>query len=178
LRDRKEDIPELAQYFFEHSKGRKDEENPKIPSSLLPYFQTYDWPGNVRELENTVARILALARGDEITPADLPAFLRWVPASAATEKVILPEEGLSLEAVERNVIVAALRKFGGNQSTAARYLSITRKVLMNRIAKYRIHKTETQGEAPLDLTSTLTVGGAKQLHKEGPSAKAADKGAR
>jgi ribosomal protein S17E len=54
---------------------------------------------------------------------------------------------MSLEALERKVIVAALTKFHGNQSNAARYLSITRKVLMNRIAKYQIQKTEMQGDS-------------------------------
>jgi two-component system NtrC family response regulator len=146
LRDRKEDIPEFVLHFFETSKKRHGKEDLGLPASLLPYFQNYDWPGNIRELENTMARLVVLSRGNEITLNDLPPFLRQTPISGEAASVALPEDGMSLEALERKVIVAALTKFHGNQSNAARYLSITRKVLMNRIAKYQIQKTEMQAD--------------------------------
>ena len=147
LRERKEDIPEFVLHFFETSKKRHGKESLGLPDTLLPYFQNYDWPGNIRELENTVARLVVLSRGSEITLADLPAFLRQTPIAGESAPVPLPAEGMSLEALERKVIVATLAKFHGNQSNAARYLSITRKVLMNRIAKYQIQKTEMQGDS-------------------------------
>jgi DNA-binding NtrC family response regulator len=111
---------------------------------LLPYFQNYSWPGNVRELENAVARMVLLARGDTITLADLPAFLNPAAQSPAVRKPPASEEFIGLKAMERAAIVSALQKFGGNQSSAARYLKISRKVLINRIAKFHILKSEAR----------------------------------
>jgi len=145
LRERKDDIPELVQHFFEAGRRRHGRDNLKLPPSLLPHFQHYDWPGNVRELENAVARIVVLCRGDQVTLADLPSFLHSAPHRLEPEKMVLPEEGLSLDDLERGVILAALRKFRGNQSKAARYLSITRKVLLNRITRHGIKKAEVHG---------------------------------
>jgi len=161
LRDRKDDIPELIQHFFERAKARHGRDV-RFTNSLLPYFQNYNWPGNVRELENIVSRIVVLSRGEEITLADLPEFLhRASPQAVEAGKMVLPKEGVSLDNVERNLIVAALRKFQGNRSSAARYLSITRKVLMNRIAKYHIRKIEMfsdETQASLELGSKENPG--------------------
>ncbi|HEY6344401.1 MAG TPA: sigma-54 dependent transcriptional regulator [Bryobacteraceae bacterium] len=151
LRERMEDISELVVHFFERSKERLGKSHLKLPSSMLSYFQNHDWPGNVRELENTLSRIVVLCRGDQVMPSDLPVFLHGASSYLEPEKLILPENGLSLEALERSVILAALRRFNGNQTNAARHLSISRKVLMNRMAKYRIRKSEVQA-----LTSDLS----------------------
>ncbi|HEY7338588.1 MAG TPA: sigma-54 dependent transcriptional regulator [Bryobacteraceae bacterium] len=142
LRERKDDIPELVQHFFEAGKQRHGRDNLKLPASLMAHFQNYDWPGNVRELENAVSRIVVLGRGEQVSLADLPPFLHSSPPTVEPEKMVLPEEGLSLDGLERNVILAALRKFRGNQSKAARYLAITRKVLLTRITKHGIKKAE------------------------------------
>jgi DNA-binding NtrC family response regulator len=183
LRDRKEDLPELVQYFFENTKRRHGKDDLRLPHSLLPYFQNHDWPGNVRELENTISRIIVMCRGAEVTLADLPAFLHSAPpgvatgvatGGAGTQTATLPEEDRSLQAVERNLIVSALRKFNGNQSSAARHLSITRKVLMNRIAKYHISKMEMQGE-PVHPASESAIPSAKPSGKQDLLAKAAQK---
>ncbi len=144
LRERREDIPALVEKFFESSKRRYGRERLKFPEFLMPQFQSHDWPGNVRELENIIARIVVLSSGDEITGVELPAALRPALPVRAGQTLMLPEEGLSLPELERNVIVAALRRFMGNQSGAARYLSITRKVLVTRIAKHRISEAELE----------------------------------
>jgi len=139
LRERREDIPEFVEQFFERSKEKLKKEHLTLPSSLLPYFQNYPWPGNVRELENVVERIVVLARGEEVSVADLPDFLRGIPKES-NSKMPLPDQGLSLEEMEKNMIVSALMKFNGNQSQTARYLGITRKVLLTRMAKYRVQR--------------------------------------
>jgi two-component system NtrC family response regulator len=140
LRERREDIPEFVEQFFERSKEKLKKEHLTLPSSsLLSYFQNYRWPGNVRELENVVERIVVLARGEEVSVADLPDFLRGV-AKESNSKMPLPDQGLSLEEMEKNMIVSALMKFNGNQSQTARYLGITRKVLLTRMAKYRVQR--------------------------------------
>jgi two-component system NtrC family response regulator len=101
----------------------------------------------VRELENVIARMVVLSHSEELTLMDLPAFLRLPPPSQGTQTMTLPDEGLNLPHLERNVILASLRKFKGNQSDAARYLSITRKVLINRIAKFQIQGAEWNDQA-------------------------------
>jgi DNA-binding NtrC family response regulator len=168
LRERKDDVPELVQQFFQRSKHRHRRPELKLPSSLLPYFLNYDWPGNVRELENAIARITVLSRGDEVTLVDLPDYLRPAPAPMGKERFILPEQGLSLEGLERSVIVAALRKFNGNQSNAARYLSITRKVLINRMAKYGIGKAELQASGGAPNVLEFNIGGNAGLNPDLP----------
>ena len=144
LRERKEDIPELVEQFFAASKLRYGKETLKFPSHLLPYFQNSDWHGNVRELENVVARLVLLSHDDEITVSDLPLSLLPTRTDTAVQLPVLPQEGVKLEDLERTLIVAALNKFNGNQSNAAKYLSITRKVLINRIAKFQIQGTGRQ----------------------------------
>ena len=83
--------------------------------------------------------------------------------------MILPEEGLSLDGLERGVILAALQKFRGNQSKAARYLSVTRKVLLNRITKHGIKKAEVHGPDQGSESEASTVAEAPGLAKP-PSA--------
>jgi two-component system NtrC family response regulator len=146
LRERKEDIPELVEEFFVASKLRYGKETLKFPSHLMPYFQNSDWHGNVRELENVVARLVLLAHDDELAVSDLPISLLPTRTDTVVPFPVLPQEGVKLEDLERNLIVAALNKFNGNQSNAAKYLSITRKVLINRIAKFQIRGTGRQAK--------------------------------
>jgi two-component system NtrC family response regulator len=147
LRDRKEDIPALVWEFFQRSRQRYGKERLSLPSELMPYFLNYNWPGNIRQLENVLERIVLLSRGDSVTVADLPDNLREQSAVKEASKVAFETEGLSLEAVERELIIQALRKFNWNQTQAARHLDISRKTLMYRIAKYGIEKSTAQGQS-------------------------------
>lgn len=90
----------------------------------------------MRELENIIERIVALARGDEITLNDLPDFLRRERAPVEALHLDLPPHGISLEAVEKELIVRALEKFNGNQTHAAQYLDISRKTFIYRMEKF------------------------------------------
>ena len=109
-----------------------------LPPALIPYFQRYSWPGNIRELQNIIERITVLSRGDEITAADLPEDLRKQSASPDAASLDLNPDGISLEGIERDLIVRALEKFSGNQTQAARYLDISRKALIYRMEKHGI----------------------------------------
>lgn len=151
LRDRVEDIPELVEHFF--LKLREKQERPELvlPPALLPRFQDYRWPGNVRELENVIERIVVLARGDEITLADLPDFLRRERPAVDLLQLELPPKGLSLESVEKELLVRALEKFQGNQTHAAKYLDISRKALIYRLEKYGIKKKAAEGQDEEEL---------------------------
>jgi two-component system NtrC family response regulator len=140
LRERASDIPELVQEFFVRHKQKHGKENLTLPLDLLPYFSRYHWPGNVRQLENLVERLVVLSPGPEITPADLPDFLRTEPREAQDPSANSPAGGAGLEAVQREMIMNALLKAGGNQTRAADALGVSRKTLLYRMEKYGIPK--------------------------------------
>ncbi|HWB96366.1 MAG TPA: sigma-54 dependent transcriptional regulator [Bryobacteraceae bacterium] len=151
LRDRADDIPELVQHFFVQAKEVQGRPDLVLPAGLLPRFQDYRWPGNIRELENVIERVVVLARGEEITLADLPDFLRRERPAVDMLQLELPARGISLEAVEKELILRALEKFRGNQTHAARYLDISRKALRYRMEKHGIVKRAAEDEEDLDL---------------------------
>jgi DNA-binding NtrC family response regulator len=106
---------------------------------FLAGLQALPWPGNVRELENAIDRALVLRRHeDRLTPEDLPPRgpQREVPGDPL--RLAIPDEGLSLAAVERSLIGQALAKTGGNRSRAARLLGITRQTLLYRMEKHQL----------------------------------------
>ncbi|MCC6367138.1 MAG: sigma-54-dependent Fis family transcriptional regulator [Bryobacterales bacterium] len=150
LRDRAEDIPELVQHFFVKTKEEQGRPDLVLPPGLLPRFQDYRWPGNIRELENVIERIVVLARGEEIMLGDLPDFLRRERPAIDMLQLELPAGGISLEAVERELIVRALEKFHGNQTHAAKYLDISRKALIYRMEKHGIRKKAGEGEEEME----------------------------
>ena len=149
LRERAEDIPDLVQHFFIRAKEKADRPGAVLPASLMKYFQNYRWPGNIRELENVIERIVVLSREDEITVADLPDFLREEHVSVDTLQLNLPPQGVSLEAVEKELIERALNKFNWNQTHTARYLDISRKALMYRMEKHGIRRAGHEN-TPMD----------------------------
>lgn len=136
LRERAGDIPELLRHFFVEARERLGRPELELPDALMPHFQNYRWPGNIRELENVVERLVVLSRGDTITLADLPESIRSMPSSTDSLRLDLPEQGISLDAVERELILKALKKFNGNQTHAAKYLDVSRKTLIYRMEKH------------------------------------------
>ncbi len=140
LRERQDDIAELVEAFFERSKQRHGRQELKLSPALLPYFSAHRWPGNVRELENLIERIVVLARGDEVRLEDLPEHLRRERPALDAINLELPPHGISLEGVERELILRALEKCNWNQTKAAHYLDISRKVLIYRMEKFGLRK--------------------------------------
>jgi two-component system NtrC family response regulator len=140
LRERTGDIPELVTLFFRKYQERMNRPDLKLPPALLPYFTTHRWPGNVRELENVIERLVVLVPGDEITVNDLPESLRREKPALDAIELELPPEGISLEAVEKELILRALQKCNWNQTKAAEYLDISRKVLIYRMEKFDLRK--------------------------------------
>jgi two-component system NtrC family response regulator len=136
LRERREDIRPLIQHFL-RSLGAPPRLS--IAPDAFRAMESYPWPGNVRELENALERALIFQRGDSIGLADLPETIRAPRAREAPAlPVELPADGLSLEGVEKELILRALEKHDWNQSRAARYLGITRHTLLYRMEKHGI----------------------------------------
>ena len=135
LRERKDDIPLLVNHFLKKFNPSQDV---RVDHEALAALTAYGWPGNVRELENAIERASVLKRGDMITSADLPDKLKKEKASVENIILNLPEKGISLEDLEKNLIIKALERHKGNQTRAAEYLGITRPTLIYRMEKYGI----------------------------------------
>ena len=110
----------------------------------------YPWPGNIRELENVIERALVLDRDGVLGLDDLPERLHASGRRFGNVRVELPDEGISLEAVERDLILAALEKHGGNQTRAAAYLDITRSTLLYRCQKHGLDREKLPSVTPED----------------------------
>ena len=136
LRERKEDIPLLANRFLIEAGNRYGRTALRFSSEVFRIFQQYAWPGNVRELKNTVERLGILAASDIIQPQDLPEEILQVTAGSGELPFSLPDSGLDLEALEKEILRQALAKHNGNRTHAARYLHMTRDTLLYRIQKF------------------------------------------
>jgi two-component system NtrC family response regulator len=158
LRNRGDDIPDFVHYFFEASKQRHRKPELSLPPQIVPYFSSYRWPGNVRQLENAIERIVVLSSSDHVTLNDLPEFLRPTRRQLDRTQSAGSAEGLNLAAVERDLIVQALRQFSWNQSRAAKYLGITRKTLLYRIAKYGIENWESKSDSSVGEFRSAVAG--------------------
>ncbi len=139
LRERAEDVPALVQHFFAKCRIKHAREELKLPADLICLLAKYSWPGNVRQLENAIERIVLLARGSEVTLQDLPDFVQH--RAQPSDDILpssLPETGVDLGAMEKEVMLRTLLKFGGNQSRAARFLQLSRRTLAYRLEKHGI----------------------------------------
>jgi two-component system, NtrC family, response regulator AtoC len=135
LRERKDDIPVLAEYFLR----KFNEENQKKVVGFSPeandYLLRYEWPGNIRELENAVERAVILARGDMIDANDLSQQSLYLPHRTPG--------GKTMREMEKNHILNVLIEAGGNCSEASRLLGISRMTLYNKIKAYGLQVNTT-----------------------------------
>ncbi len=143
LRERREDIPLLADYFLKEVAQRYPRPGLHFEKEVFRYFQTYSWPGNVRELKHTVERLAVIAEGSTVSVNDLPENLTATTDHAANVLIQLPDGGIDLEEVEREILRQALDKHEGNQTQAAQYLNITRSALIYRMQKFGLQRTES-----------------------------------
>jgi DNA-binding NtrC family response regulator len=132
LRGRLDDLPLLLAHFVPNAPWQ---------SAVKVHFATYDWPGNVAELKQIVQQAYLLARGKPIDASHLPSQL-WANGSAdiglKNSGIILPEEGIDLDALEKDLILQALEMSQGNKAHAARLLGLTRATLLYRIEKHEL----------------------------------------
>lgn len=144
LRNRREDIPQLAEIFLRELVAETDKKVTNFTSAALAILERYGWPGNIRELRNTVERSLLSCRGQMIDVEDLPSAIMAVsgPGGGGTRFALnkIGEKNLDhwLEEVERGAILEALSQCKGVQAHAAKRLGISERSLWHRIKKLNI----------------------------------------
>ena len=138
LRDRREDIPRLAEQFLQEAGRENKSARKRMSPEVLKVLLSYRWPGNVRELRNAMDVAALVAKGEEIGPEDLPPEIPGgsIPPSAV-EPIPLPAPR-SLDEVERDAIRAALKKTKGNKKEAAKVLGIGIATLHRKVKEYGI----------------------------------------
>ncbi len=134
LRERAEDIPELAHLFVEQICRANNLPRRELAPDVAQALQEYPWPGNVRELKNLLEGLLITARGPLIRVSDLPAGL--LLGAAEHRKNSGPRVGATLEEMERDLIRRTLESLGGNRTRAARLLDIGVRTLQRKIRRY------------------------------------------
>ena len=153
LRERKEDIPLLADYFILQYNRELHKDVAGIDKAAMAVMQAYHWPGNIRELRTLIERAMLMARGGFLTLADLPAELTK-PAPAPDKgpsavSINFGPEGVDIRQVERSLILKALEQAGWNQSRAAALLHMSRDQLRYRVKRYGLRKSSNgPGEWP------------------------------
>ncbi|MGB8658530.1 MAG: sigma-54 dependent transcriptional regulator [Candidatus Zixiibacteriota bacterium] len=135
LRERKEDIPLLADHFLKKYRSSLKSEVNTISKEALIVLLDYDWPGHVRELEHAIERAVLVCDSEEIRPEHLPLAVQ-LAEHAHTQRI--HEEGKSLQAVEKEYIKLVLKRSGGHKSKAASTLGIDRRTLYRKLKSYGI----------------------------------------
>jgi len=141
LRERKEDIPVLARHYLGKYRARYSKSGPReISPDAEQLLLSYGWPGNVRELRNVIERIVVMESGGTLLPAHLPKEILLPGDSAGKERdghrFTLPDRGISLEEVEKDLILQALDRSGGNKALAAKLLGITYDSIRYQVRKF------------------------------------------
>jgi DNA-binding NtrC family response regulator len=144
LREHKEDIPELTQFFLEKYGREAAHPVKSITSAAMKLLMEFHWPGNVRELENVMQRSVTLARSETLDVDDIHLDR---PHTANNSAPVLPP-GMTLEQWEQEIIREALRQANGNKSQAARALGLSRNALRYRLSQMGV--PDPEGRSPED----------------------------
>jgi len=163
LRERPDDIPLLVNYFLEKNARELKRQPKSVAASVIKTLEKYHWPGNVRELENAIRRVHVMAKSDAILSSDLPPEISGQSAggasisttgvageAASTDAAALARQLFQwakrdpklkvIPAVERELVIQALKETNDNQVHAAKLLGITRATLRKRIDKFGIQR--------------------------------------
>lgn len=135
LRERRGDIPQLVQFFVRRLAAKNNLPPLEVDEGTMARIQSYEWRGNIRELENSIERATILGNAQLIAPTSIPTAANGM--AIEVEDLVLPETVVTLDDVtryaQREAIVRALRRTGGNKQEAARLLGIANKTLYNKI---------------------------------------------
>src|ERR1700757_5132662 len=168
LRERKEDIPPLVEFFLAHYNRKFRKSVQGLTEETRRLVTNYDWPGNVRELKNALERSMILEEGNLLKPEDLPfsvasgrsgttslsestlnpaSEVQPAPGKRRLPPLSIPEGGTSLEDVEHALVELALQQSHGNQIKAAKLLNISRDALRYKMKKFGLSHTEEEEPA-------------------------------
>lgn len=137
LRERKSDIPLLAQSFLRRFGAKHESGAGACSAETLEMLNAYSWPGNVRELKNVIERAVILSKGAWIEPLHLPAYIRNTSAPDAKSE-ISATEGVTAAEAEKELILKTLQLTGNNKAEAARRLGVDVKTIRNKLKSYEI----------------------------------------
>jgi DNA-binding NtrC family response regulator len=138
LRERVQDIPLLARAFLQEFSKVNGKNVTVLTSDTLDVLLRYSWPGNVRELRTAIEHSVVMARGEKLTPRDLPPWLRNAPPPGNKEPALLARGSLTVTEAEKELIIRALKDTGGNRTLAAKKLGMSRRTLHRKIKEYHL----------------------------------------
>jgi two-component system response regulator PilR (NtrC family) len=138
LRDRREDIPLLVEFFLKKFAGGKEPK--KITPEAMNLLMSHRWPGNVRELENTIERLVIMTPHHTVSLENIPDNMKSIGSGPELVLADIPDEGLEmeklLENIEKNLLRKALEKTGGVKTEAAKLLGLSFRSFRHRLQKY------------------------------------------
>lgn len=145
LADRRDDIPELIEFFMEQVSQTTGMPRRKIGPDAMAVLQSHDWPGNIRQLRNNVERLMILTAGDpeaeitaEMLPSEIGALVPATPNGAGGEKLMSLPLREAREVFEREYLVAQISRFGGNISRTAEFIGMERSALHRKLKSLSI----------------------------------------
>ncbi len=145
LRERRDDVPALVRSFIERYNTENNKNIEGISDEAMELLMQYEWPGNVRELENYTERAVVVARGPHLETRDFPQKLSAGPSATGDQGI---QVGLTVQEMERRLIMKTLEACGGNRTEAATMLDISTRTLRNKLHEYGAmdaFKSETNG---------------------------------
>jgi DNA-binding NtrC family response regulator len=134
LRERKEDVPLLIQFFLKEASIENRKNVTSVSPKVTEILMNYDWPGNVRELKNCIQSMVVLSKKSELGLADLPPTIRNFQKNTST----LLNAGIPLKEAEKNLILQTLQSTNFNKTKTAKLLGISRRTLHRKINEYAI----------------------------------------
>jgi two-component system nitrogen regulation response regulator NtrX len=145
LSERREDIPELVEYFMDQISAATGMARRRIGADAMAVLQSHDWPGNIRQLRNNVERLMILSSGDpeaeitaEMLPSEIGALVPSTPNGAGGEKLMSLPLREAREVFEREYLVAQISRFGGNISRTAEFIGMERSALHRKLKSLQI----------------------------------------
>lgn len=137
LRERKEDVPILFDYYIKHISTRMGKRITQVDPTIVKAMMNYNFPGNIREMRNMIERAIILSEGGRLTMKNFSGLI--APADGSTNTGIIGEDIFDLDLIEKIVIMKALERTGYKKTEAAQLLNITRQALDRRLEKYDIN---------------------------------------